>query len=480
MLRPARLLPAALLLVTLAPPPHAAATEAEPAPTAQQRRVAMQQTLDAINAEVEARGGSWEAWAARLKPMREDMLRIRGTKWPWKTERNFRFLGRAMSLLMIDDLNHRPDDQRPLDAIVHLDRQLKARGIDLIVMPIPDKISIYPDYLSKQTPDDRLVSLAAKRLLADLLEHDVEVIDLHTLFRDKRRALGEDMPLYYDRDSHWRNNAAQLAAAQIADRLKRYDFVQAALKQGSPYTLKAHRREDGAKADDVKLVIRRDSGKRYQDADRSPVILTGDSFSMYNMHLGGHLSAHVAHQIGLPVSYICQSGLSHGMPAELAKLERKGDYLRDRRVVVWTFCARSFTLKGWRRVNLGGEAADAPQLKNAAVTGTIAAVSPAPPTDSPYAQGVMKLQLADATDAKGNRIGDGRLIVRFLGMKEHKLTPAASVKAGQSVRVTLSNWEAVKEEHKGLMTMLLDDIDAELVLPHYWGEGLQPAAEDEE
>jgi alginate O-acetyltransferase complex protein AlgJ len=196
-----------------------------------ERTKALKETLEVIVLELQTHGGSFEKWGESLKPYREALDKIKPTTWPWPAKRNFVFQGKEMEVVARDTFDNDPEGKRPFEAILAVDRKLKEQGIDLIFAPLPDKLAIYPDYLSDTAPADRMVVPAVRQLLKKLLENDVEVVDLYPAFYAARKA-DEEKPLYYDKDSHWRNIAAQLAAEHVAKRLMRYDFVQKALAAG--------------------------------------------------------------------------------------------------------------------------------------------------------------------------------------------------------------------------------------------------------
>jgi hypothetical protein len=297
------------------------------------REQAIKQTLDGINQEVQEHGGSFEQWGESLKPYREALARIRPTQWPWPAKQNFVFQGKEIDLVLRDTWDDEPESQRPFAVILDVHKKLKAEGVDLIFVPLPDKLAIYPDYLSDAAPADRKVAPAMKRLMKQLLESDVDCVDLYPAFHAFREK-NPDKPLYYDRDSHWRNITAQLAAEQIARRLMRYDFVQQALAEGNRYSVKPERRQD--KPDDLMVVLDAKSGKRYADAPNSPILITGDSNLMYNMGAtGGHMPAHLGRHLGLPLTF----GPNTTPAQHVGKLQGK-------KVAIWATIARAFAGSG--------------------------------------------------------------------------------------------------------------------------------------
>lgn len=263
-------------------------------------------------------------------------------------------------------------------------------------------------------------------------------------------------------------------AEDVAKRLKRYAFVQKALAGGSPYTVKPHEREGGAKADFVHLVVHNDTGKVYSDVPDSPIILTGDSFSMYNMHLNGHSPAHVARHIGLPLTFLCKEGFSHNMPVELAAKAAKG-FLDGRRVVVWTFAERFLRTKrgqkNWQLVDLpGGPASEAvaPAVRDLRASGVVRGRSAPPDSDAPYEEYIMKFHVTDLSDENGRPVGAGRGVVHVMAMKDHKVLPVADVAEGDRIDLVLTSWQTVEPQYEQVMTGALVPASLETQLPHYW------------
>jgi hypothetical protein len=322
------------------------------------RAEAVAKTVADLTAELKAHGGTYEAWAKSLDAFRQD-IRAANKQPDWvKTGREgWHFMNKDLDFVLSDRVKTAAEGVGALETITDVDRQLKAHGIDLIVVLIPDKLVVYADKLCPHTPRDGAVAVAPKRLMLDLAQKDVEVVDLYTLFHDERVKGKDAERLYQKWDTHWHNAAARLAAKAVAERLKRYEFVKQALAKPPLFTTRPGTRPgDGDMANgranvnvkgDPDLVDKYVSvlkdGRPYEDAEESPVLVMTDSFGEKNMANGGHFAAHVALNINLPVSHHQQQGGGAQVPTVLAREDR--DTLPSRRVVVWTMVARTLSGK---------------------------------------------------------------------------------------------------------------------------------------
>jgi hypothetical protein len=103
--------------------------------------------------------------------------------------------------------------QKVLQAILTFRDQLKERGIDLVMVPMPNKSSVYPEKLI----GSQAVTSPTRQLIADLRAQGVATADLFARF-EKTRA--EDPPsdeaLYWLHDTHWTPAGAELAADEVA------------------------------------------------------------------------------------------------------------------------------------------------------------------------------------------------------------------------------------------------------------------------
>src|SRR2546423_7654820 len=97
---------------------------------------------------------------------------------------------------------HKPDLADPLPAILDFHEQLKARGIALLVVPVPPKAAIYPEKIvagvdSKMTDPAPML----RRFYDKLHGAGVDVLDLSALFlQNRENARG---PVFCKTDSHW-------------------------------------------------------------------------------------------------------------------------------------------------------------------------------------------------------------------------------------------------------------------------------------
>jgi hypothetical protein len=299
-----------------------------------------------------------------------------------------------------------------LRAIVRYRDQLQTRGIGLVVMPVPEKSSVYPDMLTRraETQLDRFRS-PTEDLLAALGSHGVETIDLFTLFREARRAdsAGSIEPLYLAQDTHWTPTGAKLAADTVAARLRALGFVSKTPRKYASREVAVERfgdvlqmiqipgMEDYFSGQTVQcrqitdtvigpMVPRpgsREGGfmnAHFKDTPWEPsILLLGDSFSrIYQtpepQSLGRAMQSPsqsagskcllpgsagfaslLAEAMKSPVDYILADG---GAATDVRrKLSVYGDILENKKVVLWEFTERDVGLgrNGWQDVELPPE-----------------------------------------------------------------------------------------------------------------------------
>ena len=263
----------------------------------------------------------------------------------------------------------KPEWKDPLPAIVDFNRQLQKRGITLYFVPVPAKAIVYPDKLkgSRVKAGGRRLDDYHERFYALLRSAGVNVVDLTPLFLAHRN--DGDGPVYCKTDTHWSGLACELAAGDLAKKIKAAGWYARA----ATLALSAKRTSiriagdlvpDKAAAVKEVVTLRKISLKKdaspVEPRDSSPVLLLGDSHTLV-FHAGGDMYAQgagladqLAYDLGFPVDLIGVRG--SGSTATRVNLYRKSrsdpNYLSGKKVVIWCLSVREFTesTEGWRIV----------------------------------------------------------------------------------------------------------------------------------
>ncbi len=310
---------------------------------ARERKAAIERDRNLILDALASHGGDWESWHQSLKPFcasLNDPARAMPDKLLRKGRHAFSLL-RSSAYYDLCKLAE-TDAPGPARILKALNQQLRARGIDLIVVPFPSKEDVNADVFSDKAPADGWFLPCREKLMLQLLEADIEVIELIQPLRQARNRF--PWVFYDNRDQHPADGAIQVAAEEIAKRLARYELKP---KDGKPLKLKLRpaeieRDDDGPSArypttqvlteDDRPLVMPENSG--------SPVIIMGDSYTMMpTSYLPGGAGAaipmHIAHRIGIVPDQLSSMGSSNKVMKLLAR--EGGNYLANRCAVVFVF-----------------------------------------------------------------------------------------------------------------------------------------------
>jgi hypothetical protein len=270
-----------------------------------------------------------------------------------------------------------PEFADPLPAILDFHAQLQDAGVDLLMVPVPPKALIYPDFISKAISDIVLPNGSLSRMdpahqefYEILRDHGLTVLDLTNVFLEERFV--EQGPLYCRQDTHWSGLGCVVAAREIGDLVRKMPWYADVTAQQFD-----QRWQDVQISGDLWRALNRPdlerefvtlrqvgrktaSGLELVEPDQaSPVILLGDSHNLVfqaggDMHArGAGLADQLALELGLPVDLIAVRG-SGATPARInlfRRAQRNPDYWQDKKLVVWVFTAREFThADGWRLV----------------------------------------------------------------------------------------------------------------------------------
>jgi alginate O-acetyltransferase complex protein AlgJ len=266
----------------------------------------------------------------------------------------WRFLPAEIKHLLAGDPSK--DPKKPLEAIVDFNEQLKRVGIRLIVVPVPAKVTIHPEFL-----DERLkgagISPPEAAFYEGLRAKGVEVVDLTQEFAGAK----SNGPLYCARDTHWNGRAITVAAQELAEMLK--DAVPRKLALDAREEPVEIQGDLGGAKETVTLRFVTPQGQTSRiEADRaSPILVLGDSHVLV-FHDGGDMHAagaglpdQLAFELGAPVDVLGVRG-SGATPARVSLARRaraNPNYLAEKKVIIWCFGARELTqADAWKIVPL--------------------------------------------------------------------------------------------------------------------------------
>ncbi len=265
---------------------------------------------------------------------------------------------------------HKPESADPIPAIVDFHEQLKKRGIDLLLMPVPPKAAIYPE---KILPEVDLHGETAAPYLArfydELRKREIDVVDLLSVFLQNRAS--EHGPVFCKTDTHWSGLGCVLAAqtikAKIQEKLAgqpRKDYAA----EWKEVTIKGDLGDLGGsntkKPEPEKIAVRmisdKETGAAVNPDPNSPLLIIGDSHTLvfhdFLAEKSGLLDQ-LAYETGFAPDLIGTRGSgATSVRVSLYRRARKDpDYLAKKKMIVWCFAAREFTEsdQGWDKVPVG-------------------------------------------------------------------------------------------------------------------------------
>jgi alginate O-acetyltransferase complex protein AlgJ len=271
----------------------------------------------------------------------------------------------------------KPEFADPLPAILDFHSQLKKMGIELLIVPVPPKSVVYPDFLSdhlaisRENPPVR-IDAETQAFYQLLRKEGIQVLDLTPFFLANR--FHREGVLFCKQDTHWSGNGCVLAARKISEEIKGRPWLKTVPKSAYLTAWKSLPIEGdlwkalGEKSLSQEILSVRQVGTGSTEAlkpvapDRkSPVILVGDSHNLV-FHAGDDMHARdaglpdqLALELGFPVDLAAVRG-SGATPARvnlLRRVQRDPQYWKAKKLVIWCFSSREFTQSdGWKKVPL--------------------------------------------------------------------------------------------------------------------------------
>ncbi|HPC84572.1 MAG TPA: hypothetical protein P5234_14755 [Thermoanaerobaculaceae bacterium] len=270
-----------------------------------------------------------------------------------------------------------PEAADPLPAILDFDRQLKARGITLIFMPVPTRIVVYPEAILgkealasfKQPPH---LHTPEREFMQLLRRNGVKVVELTPLFLEARQH--HRGPLFIPSESHWTAAGIALATAELAKLITPMPFYKKVPKY--EFTVTWQEREHFGH---IYKDIRDKAGLPERPKDRlwirsckqktpagekklewrnpeSPVVIIGDSNIIWWRDQDSSLFHQLSADLGFPVDNLATTGggATNTRLNFIRTAFAEKDYLAGKKVVIWCFTSRSFfnSHDGWKLIPL--------------------------------------------------------------------------------------------------------------------------------
>jgi alginate O-acetyltransferase complex protein AlgJ len=257
-------------------------------------------------------------------------------------------------------------DPRP--AILAFARALAARGIALVLFPVPDKAMLEPQPLHGR--DARALSNNADwpQFVTEMAAAGITVLDA----APRALAPGE-APRYLVQDTHWTPAWMQAEAVELARAVERAGRLPA---PAAPPRWREVERTVSRVGDVVDMLKLPDdqtvfppqtvttravvdaAGADWEPDPKADVLLLGDSFTnVYSLDAMGWgtaagLAPHLALALGRPVDVIAQndSGAFATRQMLARELASGADRLAGKRVVVWELASRELAVGDWKAV----------------------------------------------------------------------------------------------------------------------------------
>jgi len=265
-----------------------------------------------------------------------------------------------------------PKKADPLNAILHFRDQLAALGIELLVMPVPDRPVIYPegildigDFRNADVLPD--IKPMRSRFMDLVRQAGINVIDLAPYFLAGRG--GEHGPLFFKSDTHWAPSGTVLAGEISAEFIRKRAWYEETLgKYQIPdenpkaewlrkdlighCIKKLQRHEKAMDFSPESLEYRkikfpgRKPGKTSQKRLRhreAPITVFGDSNTLRWNELYAAYPQELEFEIGLPIDTISTSGggINQARMSFVREYRQNPDYLKGKKLVIWVFTIRA-------------------------------------------------------------------------------------------------------------------------------------------
>ena len=355
-------------------------------------------------------------------------------------------------------------DPRP--AILRFHRDCVAAGVQLIVLPIPDKATLQPAQLTARFAAAPSIAVADNpgydQLLAELRQAGVDIYDA----RPVGVAAGDER--FLRQDTHWTPDWMEEVARGVSAHVTQTTSLPALAHPFKP-TIEA---QQIANTGDIAAMLKLDASQtvcpqqtvtvhRISDAEHgtawapetsADIVLLGDSFSnIYSaeaMGWGGAagLGAQLSRFLERPIDVIARNG--SGATVTRQEFAARPNPFLGKRVVIWEFAVRELANQNWIPIpvdppraapgNPGNGKQPTPKpAEQLTLVGELLTKVRSFDVDE-YPDVLLTLRFK-VREVKSGTYTAQEVVVNMYGAKNRKLLPAATYRLGQACHLTISS-----------------------------------------
>ena len=255
----------------------------------------------------------------------------------------------------------------PLEIFLAFKTKLDSLGVEFIYVPIPAKVTIYPDRFSNAIAiKNGLPAIndlyQMKPYLDKFRESGINVIDIEPLLKERRKT--ESFSSYCKTDSHPSPWTCQMIASILSEKINSLDWSKKYKKNSDVSFVKGDAETIQVFGDLIsnegreswtpeKLSLTKvysiKDGKKSQvipDDDSSPVIVMGDSHTLIyhegdDMHASGAgIVDHLQEKIGFKIFLAASRGSSS---QALRQIYKGKEFWEEKKMLIWISSIREFT-----------------------------------------------------------------------------------------------------------------------------------------
>ena len=386
----------------------------------------------------------------------------------------------------------RPVQADPRKAIIEFRDQLQARGIRLIIMPIPVKPMIEPEFLSRAYAELSKIPLqnpSYGNFLESLDRVGVEYVDVSKALVETKRLTRR--PQFLRTDTHWTPDAMERSVELLAEKVRLLDSP----KPNSRFVLKRTTQTIDGLGDIVAMLklsatsrlyaketvtirpITHESGTPWSQDERADILVLGDSFfNIFSLaEMGWGASAgfveQLSYTLGRPLDAILRNDAGAFATRELLgqELARGRDRLDAKKLVIWEFAVRELATGNWDFVPMKVPARPPRDFLALAsgerdiVQAVIKSFGSIPrPGTTPYKDFLTAFHIGEIGGDPAKEA-----VVYLQTMKDQELTSAARLRPGDAVSLELTSWTDAEPRYGAINRSELNDQNLLLEEPNF-------------